>query len=156
RGSELVGGTQGAALVRSIHKRHREIAAPEPRGRLAEVGLAGELEAEHVDFRSAGLPQHDRMVVTLLDAAQIERVRLSGGFQQPETVDVEGPGAVKIAHAECDVARPYHVERRLKIWLADRHAVGSELRCGEHGWFRRLDTSVVRSFAVDFQISVYM
>jgi hypothetical protein len=156
RGPELVGGAQGAALVRDIRKCHREVAAREPCRRLVEVGLAGELEAERLDFRSAGLPQHDRVMVALLDATQVERVRLLGSFHEPQAIDVERAGAVKVAHAERDVARPHHVEWGRKIWLNERHAAGSALPLRKRRCFRRSEAGVLRSFVIDFQISVDM
>src|SRR5712664_1519992 len=156
RGPERVGGAQRAALVWNIRKCHREVAAREPRGGLVEVGFARELEGERMDFRSAGLPQHERVMVALLDAAQIERVAVPGGFHEPQAIDVERAGAVEVAHAERDVARPHHVERRLQIWLNDRHAVGSASPPRKRRGFRRFEAPVLWSFAVDFQISVDM
>src|SRR5215470_12268643 len=95
-------------------------------------------------------------MVALLDAAQIERVRLLGSFQEPQAIDVERAGAVKVAHAERDVACPHNVERGLQIRLTDRHAVGSALPPGKRRGFRPGEAGVVRSFAVDLRISVYM
>ncbi len=113
-----------------------------------------------MDFRSAGLPQHDRVMVALLDAAQIERVRLLGGFlgglHEPQAIHIERAGAAEVAHAERDVARPHHVERRLQIRLNERHAVDSALPRRKRRGFRRCEAGVVRSFAVDVQISVDM
>ena len=51
----------------------RKIAAAEPEGGAVEVCFARKLEAERTHVRRARLPQHDRMVIALLDAAQIER-----------------------------------------------------------------------------------
>src|SRR5262245_48167326 len=156
RGPELVGGAQGAALVRNSRKRHREIAAREPSCGAVEVGFARELEAERMDFRNAGLPQHDRVMIALLDAPQIEDIRVPCGLQEPQAIHIECAGAVEVMHAELHVARPRHVERGLQIWLTNRHAVGSALPPGNHRCFRRSEAGVLPSFAANFRISVYM
>jgi hypothetical protein len=126
----------------------------EPRRGAVEIGLASELKAERVDFCYTGLPQHDRVMVALLDAAQIERIRLPGGFQEPQAVHVERACAVEIAHAERDVACPHHVERGFQVGLTNRHGVGTASGPGEYRCF--CPFAVPPSFAVDFQISVYM
>ena len=46
RHAERVGGAQGAALVRQLRKRGRQIAAAEPECGAVEIFFAGELEAE--------------------------------------------------------------------------------------------------------------
>ena len=136
RHAEHVGGAQGAALMRQIRKRGRQVAAAEPEGGAVEVFFAGELEAERAHVGLARAPQHDRMVVALLDAAQIERVVGLVADQKAEAIDIEGARAAEVAHAELDMACAHDIERRVENGFADRHAVAA----GVDGWLRRLLT----------------
>ena len=58
----------------SSGKRGRQVAAAEPERGAVEIFFAGELEAERMRLAGACAPQHDRMMVALLDAAQVERI----------------------------------------------------------------------------------
>ena len=61
------------------------------------------------------------MMVALLDAAQIKRVIGLVADQEPEAIDIEGARALKVAHAELDMACAHHIERRVENRLADGH-----------------------------------
>ena len=54
------------------------------------------------------------MMVTLLDAAQIERVRALVADEKAEAIDVKGPRTAEIAHAEFGVARAHDIEGRIE------------------------------------------
>ena len=96
----------------------------EPGGGTIDVVFAGELEAERAHVGVAAAPQHDRMMVALLDAAQIKRVVGLVTDQKAEAIDIEGARALKVPHAELDMARAHDVERRIENRLMDGHAVG--------------------------------
>ena len=121
RHSVRIDRPQGAALERHLGERGGQAQAGEPGGRAIEILLARHLEAEGMDaglFRQA---QHHRMVIALLEAAQIERVRALRRHQVAETIDIEGARAGKIAHPERHMARPHDVEGWIEHGLADWH-----------------------------------
>ena len=121
RRAENVGGTQGAALMRHVRKRGRQVAAGEPGRGAVDVVFAGELEAERTHVGFAAAPQHDRMMIALLDAAQIERIVGLVADQKPKAIDVKGARARKVAHAKLDMARAHDIERRVENRLVDGH-----------------------------------
>ena len=88
-----------AALMRQIRERSRQVAAAKPESGAVEVFLAGELEAERVHLGLACAPQHNRMMVTLLDATQVQRILGFIADQKPEAIDIEGARAAEIAHS---------------------------------------------------------
>jgi hypothetical protein len=122
RHAEGVGGAQRAALERHLGKRDRQVAGAKPGGGAVDVVLARQLESERRDGRLARPAQHDRVVIALLHAAQMQRVRALVGGEQAEAVDVERAAAGEIAHAELDMARPHDVERRRELGRAGGHA----------------------------------
>src|SRR5262249_3586667 len=95
----------------------------EPEGGAVEIFLACELEAERTHVRRARLPQHDRMVVALLDAAQMQRFISLVADQEPETVDIKGARTRNVAHPQFHMARPHYIERRVENGFSDRHSV---------------------------------
>ena len=125
RRAENVGGAQGAALIRHVRERGRQIAAGEPGCGAIDVVFTGELEAERAHVGVAAAPQHDRMMVALLDAAQIKRVIGLVADQKAEAIDIKGARARKVAHAKLDMARAHHIERRVENRLVDGHRAAS-------------------------------
>ena len=97
RHAENIGGAQRPALMRQIRERGRQVAAAEPERRAVEILFARELEAERAHLGRARAPQHDRVVVALLDAAQVERIVGFVADQEPEAIDIEGARTLKIA-----------------------------------------------------------
>jgi len=61
----------------------------EKSSRVVEVLLARDLEADGVGLGRLAPAQHDRVVVALLDRAQIERVRLLGADQIAEAIHIK-------------------------------------------------------------------
>ena len=118
---QVIRGSQRAALERHLGERGREVPAREPGGGAVEIVFAGELEAERMDIRLAPGAQHDRMMVALLDRAQIERLARLLGDEIAEAIDIECARRGEIAHAEFDVARAHHVEWRIEDRLANGH-----------------------------------
>ena len=125
RRAENVGGAQGAALMRHVGERGRQVAAGEPGRGAVDIIFAGELEAERAHVGVAAAPQHDGMMVTLLDAAQIKRIVGLVADQKPEAIDIKGARAPKIAHAKLDMACAHHIERRVENRLVDGHRAAS-------------------------------
>ena len=124
RHAEVIRRAQRAALIRQVRERRRQVAAAKPGFGAIKVVLAREFETERAHVGLAGLPQHQRMMIALLDGAQIEGVLALVADQKSEAIDIEGARALEIPHAELDMARAHDVERRIEYRLMDGHAVG--------------------------------
>src|SRR5580692_1063046 len=111
--------------MRHVGKCSRQIAAGEPGRGAIDVVFAGELETERAHVGLAATAQHDRMMVALLDAAQIKRIVGLVADQKPKAIDIKGARAPEVAHAELDMARAHHIERRVKDRLVDGHRAAS-------------------------------
>src|ERR1700722_11741843 len=111
--------------MRHVRECGRQIAAGGPERRAGGAGFPARLEAERAHVGVAAAPQHDRMMVTLLDAAQIKRVVGLVADQKSEAIDIKGARAHKVAHAELDMARAHHIERRVENRLMDGHRAAS-------------------------------
>jgi len=92
-------------------------------GRLVEIAVIADLEAESVAGRNRRLAQHQRVVLMLFGAAQIHGLvvavldmEANGGF-------VERAASVQIRHVEHGVAGADDVERRIEDVLRNGHAV---------------------------------
>ncbi len=90
-------------------------------GGAVEVFLARDLEAERQNLRFARAPQHNRMVVSFLDAAEVERVCRLVADQQTEAVNIEGARAAEIADPKLDMAGANDVEGRGEDRIVDWH-----------------------------------
>src|SRR5262249_46874052 len=116
-------------------KQDRQIVAAEPERGAIEILLARDLEADGRSMRLAGRSQHDRMMVSFLKPAQMERIRRLIARHEAEAIDIERPRSGKIAHAELDMAHPHDAERRFGMRRsADRHGRAYPgLRCVPSG-----------------------
>ena len=110
--------------MRQVRKRRRQIAAAKPGSGAVDVVLARELEAERAHVGLMGPPQHQRVVVALLNAAQIKRVLGLVADQKSEAIDIERARAFDVPHAELDMARAHDIEWRIKHRWVDGHAFG--------------------------------
>ena len=129
RRAERVRRPQRSALMRQVGKRSRQIAAGKPEGGAVEVVFAAELETQSPHIGLARAPQHQRMMIALLDAAQIERVLGLVADQKPEAIGVEGTRPRKIGDAQLDMAGAYDVERRIEDRIADGHGSSRRAPC---------------------------
>ena len=123
RHAARVAREQCAALERHLTEFGRQPARAEPVRGLVEVLLLADLVAERVAERLAGLAQHDRMVIALLDAAQVERVLGLLGREQPEAVRIERARGGEIRDPEHHMARTQDVERRVEDGGLERHGL---------------------------------
>ncbi len=153
RHADRIGGAQRAALERHVRPRHRQVARVEPFGGLVEIVFAADLEAERERRDVVRLAQHDRVMVALLDAAQIERVAVLVGDEIAEAIDIEGARAGEVGHAEFDMARAHDIERRIEDGIAEGMGSASQaLSCvipevapkGGEGSFAREKTAGTR------------
>ena len=99
-----VGGVQRAALERHLDELRRQLPLLEEGVRAVEVLLAADLEAEPLGHRLRPPLQHERVMVALLHAAEIDRV-LAGLLVtcRPMALVVEGAAGAEVA-ARCSTA----------------------------------------------------
>src|SRR5205085_4548818 len=112
---------QRAALIGEFCERVPEPLALEEARSLVEVLLAADLEAQMMRLGASALRQHQRVVLTLLQRAQIQRTGVLVLDDEAERALVEGAGAAEVGNAQRDVARAYDVERRIEDVLGNGH-----------------------------------
>ena len=121
RHPERIDRLQRAPLIRPLDERVPQPLALEELRRLVEVLLAADLEAEVMRLGGVALLQHQRVVLPLLDAAQVERVLRLVLDDEAERALVEGAAAAEIGDAERHMARAHDVERRIENVARHRH-----------------------------------
>src|SRR5258705_11797815 len=123
--AEGIGKLQGAALERLLRKRVRDTVFRKERRGLVEVLLVCELEAQAVASGGASLAQHQRVMLMLLAAAQVDRLVVAILDMQPDVVFIKLAAGIQIDHVEHDVAGSDDVEGRIEDMLRNGHAVSS-------------------------------
>src|SRR5262252_4391086 len=87
-----------------------------------EVIIHEDAQAKTRAGRRGRLTQHEAVVTGLLDAAEIERVALLRGQDQPDDLLIEPPAGRKIANAEHDMAGARDAKSRVEIRGGQAHA----------------------------------
>ncbi len=91
--------------------------------RLVEIVFVADLEAQPVAGGTRRLAQHQRVMLMLLAAAQVNRSVVAILDMQPDGVFVERAARVQVDHVEHDMAAPDDVEGRIEDVLRNGHAV---------------------------------
>src|SRR5258708_7743056 len=121
--AEGIGELQGAALERMLRKRVSDAVFRKERRGLVEVLLVADLEAQAVAGGGSHPAQHQRMMLMLLAAAQVNRLVVAILNMQSDGVFVKLAAGIQIDHVEHDMAASDDVERRIENMLRDGHAV---------------------------------
>ncbi len=109
-----VGGVQRAALERHLDELGGQLPLLEERVGAVEVLLAADLEAQPLRDGLGPALQHERVVIALLHAAEIDRVLAGILDLQADSALVEGAAGLEIARGQHRVAAAHDVERRVE------------------------------------------
>src|ERR1700687_1312684 len=117
--AERVGELQRAALERLLGESISDAVLRAERRGLAEIVCLADLEAQPVAGRGRRLAQHQRVMLMLLAAAQVNRFVVAILGMQPDGVFVKLAAGVQVNHIEHDVAAPDDIERRIEDVLGN-------------------------------------
>src|SRR5438034_2767754 len=118
---------QRAALERLLDEGVSDaVLGKEARG-LVQIAVIADLEAEPAAGRDRRFPQHQRVVLMLLAAAQVDRAVVAVLGMEADGVLVEGAALVEVDDVEHRVAAADDVERRIEDVCRNGHAVASDL-----------------------------
>ena len=116
-----IGELQRAALERLLGEGVGDAVLGKEAGRLVEIAVIADLEAEPVAGRDRGLPQHQRVMLMLLAAAQIHRLVVAVLDMEADGVLVERAALVEVDDIEHGVAAADDVERRIEDVCRNGH-----------------------------------
>src|ERR1700731_192753 len=119
--TERVGKLQRAALERLLGKAVRDAVLRKERRRLVEILFGADLEAKPIAGGAGRLAQHQRVMLMLLNAAQVYRFVVAVLDVQADGVFVERAARVQVHHVKHGVAAPDDVERRIEGMRRHRH-----------------------------------
>ncbi len=88
---------------------------------LVEVLVGEDLEAEVAGFRLGTFSQHDAVMATFFQRAQIDGAAGLVGDLQAQRVDVEGARPDEVGDRQFDMAEAHDVERRIEVWCGQGH-----------------------------------
>src|ERR1700722_16957251 len=121
--AEGIGELQRAALERRLRERAGDAVFREKGRRLVEIAFVADLESQPVAGRDLRLAQHQRVMLMLLAAAQIYRVRVTILDMEANGVFVKLAARVQVGHIEHGMAAPDDVEGRIEDVLRNGHQV---------------------------------
>ncbi len=121
--AEGISELQRAALERRFRKGASDAVIGKERGRLVEIAVVADLEAEPVAGGDRRFAQHQRVMLMLLDAAQIHRAVVAVLDMEADGGLVERAAGIEIHHVEHDVAGPDDIEGRIEDVLRNGHVV---------------------------------
>src|SRR5262249_36225472 len=119
--TEGVGDLQGAALERLLGESVLDAVLGEEARRLVEIALIADLEAEPAAGGRLRLAQHQRVMLVLLAAAQVDRVQVCVLDVEADSGLVEIAACSQIGHVEHDVAGADDVEGRIEDVCRNGH-----------------------------------
>jgi len=90
---------------------------------LVEIAVVADLESHPVAGGGRRLAQHQRVMLMLLAAAQIDRLVVAVLDMEADGVFVELAAGVEVDHVEHDVAATDDVERRVEDVRWRRHCI---------------------------------
>ncbi|KIU01201.1 hypothetical protein QU39_00195, partial [Staphylococcus aureus] len=109
------------ALERPLDEGRGDAVLLEEFSGLVEILLVANLERHAVAGRGLRLAQHQRVVLMLFAAAQVDGFAVGVLDMQADGVLVERAGGREIGHVQHDVAAAQHVEWRLERMLGNGH-----------------------------------
>ena len=120
---------QRTALERLIGEGVGDAVLGKEAGGLVEVAVIADLEAEPAAGRDWRLPQHQRVMLMLLAAAQIDRLVVAVLDMEADGVLVEGAALVEVDDIKHGVAAADDVERRVEDVCRNGHLLFPLLIC---------------------------
>ena len=123
--AEGIGELQRAALERLLGEGVDDAVLREERGGLVEIVVVADLEAEPVAGGRLRLPQHQRVMLMLLAAAQVDGIVVAVLDMQADRVLIERAARVQVGDVEHRMAGADDVERRIENVLRNGHGVSS-------------------------------
>jgi hypothetical protein len=112
---------QRAALVGTLTELMFDAVCREVAGRLVEVCLGANFEAQMLGNRRLALLEQQGVMLPFFDTAQVEGVLVGVFDNEAKRVGIKGTAATKIGNAERNVTAAHDVEGRREGVLRDGH-----------------------------------